>query len=102
MHYYRAVDGNFLFPFGVRLTWQDRNPARVTDRNRSSSVGTHLECEISEFRREVYGISALLGCYTDYSGNSSPTFWDNPSVHSSRVKNYKKEAFRLGFLYSWR
>jgi len=86
----------------VLQTWQDRNPARFTDRNCSSSVGTHLQCVISEFRREVYEISSLLRCYAAYSGNWSSTFRDNTSVHSSRVKNYKKKAFRLGFLYPWR
>jgi hypothetical protein len=32
-------------------------------------------------------ICALLGNYAAYSGNSSPTFQDNLSVPSSRVKN---------------
>jgi len=41
---------------------------------------------ISGFCHEVDIICALLGCYTAYSGNSLPTFQDNLSVLSSRVK----------------
>ena len=36
-------------------------------------------------------IRALLGFYAAYSGNPLPTFWDNLSVPSSRVK--KSEVF---------
>jgi hypothetical protein len=39
------------------------------------------------FRREVDENCALLGCYAASSGNSLPTFRDNLSVPSSRVKN---------------
>jgi hypothetical protein len=39
---------------------------------------------------EVDGICAVLGYYTEYSGNSLPTFQDNLSVSSSRVKKSKK------------
>ena len=45
---------------------------------------------ISSFRLEVDEIPALLGYYTPYSSNSLPTFLDNLSVPSSRVKNSKK------------
>jgi len=35
-------------------------------------------------------VCALLGYYTVYNGNFLPTFRDNPSVSSSRVKVSKK------------
>jgi hypothetical protein len=41
----------------------------------------------SGFRRNIDDICALLGYYAAYSGNSVPTFRDNLSVASSRVKN---------------
>ena len=43
-------------------------------------------CLISGFRREVDENCALLGHYAESSGNSLPTFRDNLSVPSSRVK----------------
>ena len=42
---------------------------------------------ISGFRREVDENCALLGCYAANCGNALPTFRDNLSVLSSRVKN---------------
>jgi hypothetical protein len=47
---------------------------------------------ISGFRRDVDQICALLGYYAASSGNSVPTFRDNLSVPSSRVKKSKKES----------
>jgi len=47
---------------------------------------TRNTCVISGFRRDVDEISALLGYYAVYSGNSLPTFRDNLSVPSLRVK----------------
>jgi hypothetical protein len=41
---------------------------------------------ISGFRRDVDEMCALLGCYAVLSGNPLPTFRDNVSVPSSRVK----------------
>jgi hypothetical protein len=38
------------------------------------------------FRCDVDEICALLGCYAASSGNPLPTFRDNVSVPSSRVK----------------
>ena len=35
-------------------------------------------------------ICTLLGWYAAQSGNSKLMFWDNLSVHSSRVKKSKK------------
>ena len=45
---------------------------------------------IQAFHREGDEICALQGCCAAYSGNSLPTFRDNLSVPSSRVKNPKK------------
>jgi hypothetical protein len=44
-------------------------------------------CVISGFGGEVDVNFALLGCYVASSGNFLPTFRDNLSVPSSRVKN---------------
>jgi hypothetical protein len=44
---------------------------------------------ISGFRRAVDEISALLRCDAALSGSSVPTFRDNLSVPSSRVKKSK-------------
>jgi hypothetical protein len=43
--------------------------------------------EISGFRREMGENCALLGHYAACSGNFLPTFRDNLSVPSSKVKN---------------
>jgi hypothetical protein len=43
---------------------------------------------ISDFRREGDEDSTLLRYYAESSGNSLPTFWDNLSVPSSKVRNY--------------
>jgi hypothetical protein len=42
-------------------------------------------------------ICALLEFYTVYNGSFLPTFWDNLSVPSSRVKQSKKKCFLLDF-----
>jgi hypothetical protein len=47
---------------------------------------------ISGFRRDVDEICALVGYYAAPSGCSVPTFRDNLSVPSSRVKNSKKNV----------
>jgi hypothetical protein len=47
-------------------------------------------CVISDFRCEVDENSSLLPCYAAYSGNSLPTFRDNLSVSSSKVKGLSK------------
>jgi hypothetical protein len=44
---------------------------------------------ISGFCRDVDEICALLGYYAASSGNPFPTFRDNLSVQSSRIKKYK-------------
>jgi hypothetical protein len=48
--------------------------------------GRH-ECKISGFLCDVDEICALLGYYAASSGNPLPTFRNNVSVPSSRVKN---------------
>ena len=64
-----------------------------------TKIQTHLEDVhktgdvISDFRRDVNEICALLGCYAVYSGNSLPAFRDNVPVSSSRFKKSKKETF---------
>jgi hypothetical protein len=45
---------------------------------------------ISGLRRDVVEICAILGYYAASSGNPLPTFRDNVSVPSSRVKKSKK------------
>jgi len=50
---------------------------------------------ISGSCHSVYKIFALLGCYLAYIGDSLPTFRDNPSVPSTRVK---KSSNLLGLL----
>ena len=70
-------------------------------------VNESILCVISlGFRREVDENCVLLGYYAASSGNFLPTFRDNLSVPSSRVKNstkagkpdtglYKEEGFLL-------
>jgi len=43
---------------------------------------------ISDFRSEADENCALLGCYAASSGNFLPTFRDDLSIPSSRVKNF--------------
>ena len=45
-------------------------------------------CVISGFYREVDENCDILGYYKVSSGNSLPTFRDNPSVPSSRAMNH--------------
>ena len=54
----------------------------------------HVFCVISGFRREVADICALLDYYTAYSGNSLPTFRENLSVPSWRVKKSKQRTIK--------
>jgi hypothetical protein len=54
---------------------------------------------ISGFHRDVDEICALLGCYAASNGKSLPTFRDNVSVPSSRVKKLN-EAATVGLLHS--
>ena len=46
-------------------------------------------CNVSR-KNNIFGICALLGYYAALSNNPLPTFRDNLSVPSSRVKNSKK------------
>jgi hypothetical protein len=49
-----------------------------------------VQSAISGFRRDVDEICALLGCYAASNGDPLPTFRDNLSGASSRVKKSKK------------
>jgi len=53
---------------------------------------THLKCVISGFRRQSDETCALPRPYAAYSGNSLPTFRDNLSELSSRVKTAGKNC----------
>jgi hypothetical protein len=57
----------------------------------------HINCVISGFRRDLDGICSLLGCYAALGGGFIPTFRDNLSVPSTRVKKSKK-GFLFGLL----
>jgi hypothetical protein len=46
---------------------------------------------ISDFRRDVDKICALVGYYAASCGNCLPTFRDNLSVPSSRVKSPRRK-----------
>jgi hypothetical protein len=55
---------------------------------------------ISGFHHEVAENCNLLGYYTASSDNFLPTFWDNPSVPSSRFKNPKESLLPMYGLYT--
>jgi hypothetical protein len=66
------------------------------DQNRLRHCCDNLKCrDISGFLRDVHEICALLGCYAASSGNSVPTFRDDVSVQSLRVKKSKKNFSTL-------
>jgi hypothetical protein len=50
----------------------------------------------SGFRRDVDEICALLGYYAASSGNPLPTFPDNVSVPSSRVRKLTYRPLKMG------
>jgi hypothetical protein len=59
--------------------------------NIPTCVNSHNKLSvISGFRRDADEICALLGYNAASSGNPLPTFRDNVSVQSSRVKKSKK------------
>jgi hypothetical protein len=73
-------------------------PIRTWSLQASSSVGTEGSSNkgLSDFRpppRPVYEICALLEYHAASSGSSVPTFRDNLSVPSSRVKKSKKKEY---------
>ena len=53
--------------------------------------------ETAGFRRDIDKICCLLEFYAESSGNSLPTFRDNVSVSSSRVKKSNKKTFFFDF-----
>jgi len=50
-----------------------------------------LTCTMRDFTFPPQSRCALLGCYVASSGNSLPTFRNNLSAPSSRVKNQKRK-----------
>jgi hypothetical protein len=62
-------------------------PGRAKDLSAPRYYNFHNDCEISGFRREVGKNCDLPGHYAACSGDSLPTFRDNLSVASPRVKN---------------
>jgi hypothetical protein len=60
--------------------------------NLQSTDVNYLFTLISGFRHDPDEICALLGCNAASSGNPLPTFRDNVSVPSSRVKKSKKSS----------
>jgi hypothetical protein len=61
----------------------------------AKSEGKIIETLISGFRCDVDEICALLGYYPASCGNCLPTFRDNVSVPSSRVKSPSGKASNL-------
>ena len=61
------------------------------DRRRGGDAAADQVAVFSRFRRDVDEICALLGYYAPSSGNPLPTFRDNVSVPSSRIKKSKKQ-----------
>jgi hypothetical protein len=60
-----------------------------------------LVCIISGFRRDAGDICALLGYYAALSGSSVPTFRDNLSVPSLKVKKSQEVSPVIGFSVGW-
>jgi hypothetical protein len=60
-------------------------------------VLTYILYAIWGFRRDADEICVLLGYYAASNGNTLPTFRDNVSVPSSRVKKSKKNADLMHF-----
>jgi hypothetical protein len=56
------------------------------------------KCVISDFRRDVDEVCALLGHYAALSGSAVSSFRDDISVPSSRVKTSKIKYFFLDLL----
>ena len=59
---------------------------RIWDDRMFRNVGNKLTFLISGFRRDVEEICALLGYYAASCGHCLPTFRDNISVPSSRIR----------------
>jgi len=52
-------------------------------------VQLYYHCLNSGFARDAFEIVSFPRCYAAYSGNLLPTFRDNLSVSSSKVKKSK-------------
>ena len=61
-----------------------------------SCLNLYRRCVISDFRHEVNEICVFLGYYAASNGNFVPTFLDDLSVPSSRVKNFEFLTFEDG------
>ena len=80
--YYRIYSNarqGFVFKFG---TAPNRITLNWTVWSQTMACIAKLSCEISTYLRY----------YAVYSGSSFPTFWDNLSVPSSKVKNPKEQS----------
>jgi len=68
---------------------------------RASSQSGHFICvnTVCPANRSMFENCALQGYYTESSGNSLPTFVDNLSVPSLRIKNLLRQIFRS--IHSW-
>jgi hypothetical protein len=90
---------------GRKSHWIIRDMCQSWELNRHRALTNKVSLNvnttiISGFRRDVDEICALLGCYAASNGNPLPTFRDNVSVPSSRVKKSKKKEcyFLVGLL----
>jgi hypothetical protein len=75
-------------------------PVELCVRSTKLMHNVEFVCVISSFRRDVDEICALQGYYAVLIGSSVPTFRDNLSHPSSRVKKSKKKR-KLLWVSSW-
>jgi hypothetical protein len=77
---YREADSSLAGQQIPRLLWNPKSRYSVhSSLPLALFVSPNYLCVISGFLREVDEVSALLGNYATYSGNSLPTFRDNIS-----------------------
>jgi hypothetical protein len=74
----------------------DFNPSWVDDDMAATGQGHNSWTVVSGVRRDVDETCCILGYYAASSGSPLPTFWDNISVPSSRVKESKKKPLKMG------
>jgi hypothetical protein len=61
-----------------------------------SSVARILQCyDISDFRRGLVEVLALLGCYAAYAASYLPMFWDDLSVPSCTMKKWLPTSWQV-------
>jgi hypothetical protein len=78
-------------PAAFELFSFNRRTDRRTEHFNRRSVGMRRLRLISGFRRDVHEICCFLGYYAASSNNPLPTFRDNVSISSLRVKKYTKK-----------